>query len=167
MFEIERKYIIFKPDESVLSAQEGYSESKIEQVYISVGGGVCRRIRKRCGGGRTVCTETIKTTVSAVRSIEDEHEISLDEYEKLYRERDLSRSVINKTRRIFRYHGQLFELDYYPFWQKTCIMETELRTEDEKIEIPPFIKILEEVSEKIEYKNFSLAERIPPERTYD
>ena len=44
--------------------------------------------------------------------------------------------------------------------ENEAIMEIELSSEDENIQIPEFINVLEEVTNKEEYKNASIAKRL-------
>ena len=51
-------------------------------------------------------------------------------------------------------------LGIYPDMENEAIMEIELSSEDEKIQIPEFINVIEEVTDKEEYKNVSLAKTL-------
>ena len=44
--------------------------------------------------------------------------------------------------------------------ENEAIMEIELSKEDEKIKIPEFINVIEEVTEREEYKNSNMAKRL-------
>ena len=44
--------------------------------------------------------------------------------------------------------------------ENEAILEIELSNEDEKIQIPEFINVIEEVTKKEEYKNASLAKML-------
>ena len=90
-------------------------------------------------------------------------ELTEDEYERRLAARDPRRQTIRKTRYCLPYAGHVFEIDVFPFWTRQAIMEVELKNENEEFTLPPFIKILREVSEDPAYSNHSLAREIPPE----
>lgn len=163
--EIERKYIVKMPDLEILKAQRDYSVSEIVQIYLSSKNGVTHRIRKRTFSECTVCTETKKVRIDKMSAIEDEHEISLTEFDNLSATVKEGTRQILKMRHTFVSGGFCFEIDVYPEWKSTAIMEVELEAEDESFEIPPFIHVVEEVTGKKEYSNFSMSQNFPTENT--
>ena len=161
--ETERKYVIFKPDCDVLKAQKNFAESRIIQIYLESEKGVTRRVRARTKNGVTVYTETVKRRISCVSAEESEREITEEEYGKLSGLIAKGTRPIEKIRCTFDYLGQLFELDFYPQWQRTCVMETELSREDERAVIPEFITVLYEVTGRLEYTNAAMSRHFPSE----
>ena len=69
--------------------------------------------------------------------------------------------MIRKTRWCFRYEGQLFELDVFPFWDDRAYLEIELRDESQKVSLPPDLTIIREVTEDPRYTNAALSVKIP------
>ena len=55
------------------------------------------------------------------------------------------------------------EIDIYPEWDSTAILEVELRSRDEQISLPDFIKILKEVTGDKRYSNASMSRTFPEE----
>lgn len=161
--EIERKYVIVKPDESVLSALDGYALSEIEQTYLDSSEQVTHRVRKRRYADRTVCTETKKVRIDKMSVFEDEREIGEDEYAELLKHKKAGTVTLKKTRRVFEYRGQLFEVDTYPEWTKTAILETELPTRETVVEFPDFIKVVAEVTGEKKYSNAAMSREFPKE----
>ena len=161
--EIERKYVIIMPDIRILGEQEGYSVSHILQTYLESKPNVNRRVRSRDYGDRTVYTETEKTRIDEISSFEEEREISEAEYKSLLRLVKQGTHTVHKTRHSFLYHGQIFEVDIYPEWKRTAIMETELISRKAKVEMPEFIGIVAEVSGDKRYSNASMAHEFPGE----
>ena len=161
--EIERKYIIKKPKAEVLTRAEGYTSSEIEQIYLNSHPRVTHRIRKRKTGNITTYTETKKIRIDKVSAYEDEREISEEEYKSLSALTRADTRPVRKVRHTFVYENQLFEIDEYPKWKSICIMETELKARDEKVEFPSFIKIIKEVTGEREYSNAKMAESFPEE----
>ena len=159
--ETERKYIIRIPRTADMKECKSYSCSAIEQIYLPSEAGVTHRIRRRLTAGRSVYTETVKTRISAMSCIEDEKEIAKEEYARLKSLRDRNRRIVKKNRHTFLYEGQVFEIDIYPFRKNSCVMETELQSESERPALPPFVKVVKEVTGDHRYSNAALAKRIP------
>ncbi len=163
--EIERKYIIKMPDLSILAAQECYSESRILQIYLPAPDGETRRIRRRSFADSTAFIETRKIRVDSMSSTEIEREMSEGEFDGLSAAILGGTRPIEKTRHTFVYQGQLFEIDIYPQWRHTAIMETELPTRDTEVKMPPFLNILREVTGNKAYSNASMSRAFPKEET--
>ena len=162
--ETERKYIIKLPDFSLLEREAEYTSSDITQIYLNSNSGVTHRVRARSYGGKTVYTETKKVRISRVSAIEDEREISAAEYENLAKNIKHGTTPVQKTRHTFVYEGQLFEIDVYPSWKCTAIMETELDSRDKTVEIPDFIEIVADVTENKSYSNRGMSQSFPEEQ---
>lgn len=159
--ETERKFLIDMPDLTVLRRQKGYRKSRIEQVYLPDAPGVTHRIRARKTKGKTVYTETIKTRISAMSAIEDEKEITAEEYHRLRLARDKKRRIVYKTRHLFYINGQSYEIDVYPQKNRSCILETELPSEESEVILPDFLHVIREVTGDRRYTNASLAKEFP------
>ena len=157
-FEIERKYLVAMPDRKLL---DSFERSDIVQIYLKGEKGTTERVRKRTGSAGCVYTHTIKRKVSNIRRMEDEQEIDVSRYEQLLERADPGHRVVEKSRYCFRYAGQLWELDVYPFWSDKAIMEIELTDEAQKVDLPPFIKVIREVSDDRRYTNAAISQSIP------
>ncbi len=161
--EIERKYIIEIPAPALMESCEGYSKSEISQVYLASVRGLTHRIRKRVTGGEVRYYETKKIRLDKCSSREIEGEITESDFNKLLEKRAQDTKPIIKVRHSFSYKNQLFEVDIYPEWEHTCILETELSSRDKKVEFPQFLRILREVTGVREYSNASMSRAFPPE----
>jgi CYTH domain-containing protein len=161
--EIERKYVIVKPDTSVMKAQESYTSSEISQTYLTSAEGVTHRVRKRVYGDSVVYTETVKVRIDKISSYEDEREIDEAQYLVLLEKKREGSVTLKKTRHTFDYLGVTFEVDVYPEWERTCILETELIGRDEEVSFPEFIKVVKEVSGEKRYTNASMSHAFPKE----
>ncbi len=161
--EIERKYIILKPSVDLMRSCEGYTVSDIEQTYLESDAGVTKRVRKRSYSDKTDYTLTEKRRIDKISSYEDERHISEEEYLTELRSIRRGTRTVRKTRHTFEMHGRVYEIDIYPEWERTCIMETELADRDESLKIPPFIRVLAEVSGVREYTNASMSISFPNE----
>lgn len=155
--EIERKFIIRKP--LVLHRLE---HAAMEQTYLVSEKGT-RRVRSVEKNDEKQFYFTHKIRRSPLTAEETERKIDKKEYDALLLEADPTRHTIVKTRYYYPYGELLFEIDVYPFWQHQCVMEVELKCEDSKVEFPPDIEILCEVTSDKAYKNVSLAQSVPEE----
>lgn len=161
--EIEKKYIILKPRADELSVMADYSVSEIVQIYLSSPQGITHRVRSRKFTDRTVFTETTKVRIDKMSAYENEREITESEFESLSERRDKNTRAIKKHRHTFVFSGQLFEIDVYPEWHGTAILETELSDRDAKVEFPDFIKIVADVTGDKRYSNASMSRSFPEE----
>ena len=161
--EIERKYVIRKPNVAMLSSLEGYTVSDIEQTYLESAAHVTHRVRARSYGECTVYTETKKVRIDKMSVYEDEREIDEAEYERLLTEIKPGSRTVRKTRRVVLVGSVNFEIDEYPEWCRTCIMETELNSRDELVVMPPFLKVIAEVTGVKRYTNASMSREFPDE----
>ncbi len=161
--EIERKYIIEMPDISVLKNQPYYTESDIMQIYLSSDGKSTRRIRSRAYPEYTAYTETVKRRIDSMSAIEEEREISSSEFNLLKKEFKEGTRPILKTRHTFVCDGRTLEIDVYPDWKSSAVMEIELETREINPKFPPFIKVISEVTGDFRYSNASMAREFPKE----
>ena len=161
--EIERKFVIAMPDISLISSLDAYSSSEIEQTYLSSCVGVTRRVRARKYQGHTVYTETKKMRIDNMSAHEDEREVSFEEYEALLGEIKEGTVTIFKTRHTFAFSGRIFEIDIYPNWTKTAILEVELDSREASVEMPNFIKVVAEVTGEKKYSNAAMSHEFPKE----
>lgn len=159
-FEIERKFLIKYPPESVLDSCTDVTE--ITQTYL-LGGeeGFSERVRKRGKDGNYIYTHTRKKHISNIRRVELENEIAEKEYNELLLRADPERRIIYKKRYCLSYKDQLFEIDVYPFWDDRAIMELEMSDEGQNIDFPDNIEIIKEVTDDKRYTNASIARSIP------
>lgn len=161
--EIERKFVIVMPDLSLLSSLDGYTSSEIEQTYLSSENGVTRRVRARKYQSHTVYTETKKVRIDDMSAHEDEREVSRDEYVTLLGEMKEGTLTIRKTRHTFDFCDRIFEVDIYPQWCRTAILEVELDSRKSDISMPDFIRVVAEVTGDKTYSNASMAMKFPKE----
>lgn len=163
--EIERKFVIRLPDLSVLTAVSGYTVSRITQTYLLSAPHVTHRVRRREYEGRVVYTETKKVRIDKLSSFEDERELTPLEYGELLATADPAANDVVKTRHTVPYGEYTLEIDVYPAWKSTCIMEIELPSRETEVKLPPFITVVAEVTGDKRYSNASMARSFPPELT--
>ena len=161
--ETERKFLIRKPSLSYLLSLHGAAATLIVQTYLLSAPGVTARVRRREGSGGVSYTATEKRRLSAMTAMEDERELSESEYRALLLRADPTLRPVEKTRVTLPHGDLLLEIDLYPFWERTAVLEVELPSEDTSFAFPPYLTLLREVTGELAYKNVSLAARIPPE----
>ena len=161
--EIERKYVIMMPTEEELAASDSHTSSRITQIYLDAEKGTTHRVRRREWESGTVYYETVKQRIDAISVVETEGEITEERYLDLAANPARGTRPIVKVRHTFSYLGQLFEVDIYPEWQKSCILETELSSRTERAQLPDFIKVVREVTGERAYSNHSMSHSFPPE----
>ncbi len=161
--EIERKFIIEMPAQAELEKIDGYTRSEILQIYLVSERGETRRIRRRHYPDKTLYYETKKVRLDPMSSKESEREISEDDFEQKRKEIKDGTSPVNKIRHTFPYLGHTFEIDVYPEWKRSSIMEVELSSREEEVVFPPFIKIIKEVTGIKDYSNASMSVSFPKE----
>lgn len=153
--EIERKFLI----EQTPSLWQNCSEEiGIVQIYLKRDDpGTQRRVRSWKTGGAEKYFYTEKRFISAAVREENEREISREDFLRLKNEADPSLVPIEKTRLIIPFQGQRFEADVYAFEKRLATMELELSSEDQEIRLPPFVKVIREVTGEKAYSNAVLA----------
>ena len=160
-FEIERKYLIYYPNIKELENMPNCTKVDIIQTYLKSIDDTERRVRARGIDGEYMYYLTEKRKVSDIKRVEVERRLTQDEYLKYLMEADNRLHPIHKTRYCLSENNQYFEIDIYPEWDKQAIMEIELSSEDDKVQIPSFIKVLKEVTDDDKYKNYSMAKEMP------
>ena len=159
--EIERKFLVKKID---MSRMPSHQKIEIEQFYMISDNGEELRLRKRGykGSFSYFLTKKTKTSDPMVR-YETETIISHYEFLALSRNIDPSKSVLIKNRICFLHNNQYFELDFFKSpkrMKNMIILEIELTEQNDKVEIPNWIKIEKEVTGEPEYSNYKLATNI-------
>lgn len=158
--EIERKYLITPPDESVMDAVrscDGYNSSKIEQMYIKGEHGEGGRIRRREYADRCLYYYTLKQEINGLSRFETEYEITAEDYARLSETILENTRAVRKVRHCFEYKGQLFELDVYDFSEPFSTLEIELESEEQQVTLPDFIDVIADVTGDKRFRNFTLA----------
>ena len=161
--EIERKYVILMPDVELIRTMEEYTVSDITQIYLVARKGETHRIRSRRYPDRTVYTETRKRRIDGISCEEIEEEIDEAWFLALSTHPATDSHPVIKTRHTFAYLGKTVEIDVYPQWQRSAVMEVELSDREEKLALPPFISIVKEVTGDHKYSNSSMSKQFPLE----
>ena len=136
---------------------------EIIQTYLQSEDGQDRRVRQRGENGTFLYYETVKRTLPSGQVVELSRRITDREYLSLLLDADTERRQLRKTRFCMTYGKQSLKIDLYPFWHKQAMVQLHMRDEKEPVNFPPELKLIREVTGVKEYKNSSLALRIPEE----
>lgn len=161
--EIERKFLIEKPDVNFLESLKNCKRVDIIQTYLISDPCEEKRVRQRGRDGSYIYTLTTKKHISDIKRIETEKRITDREYLSLLNNADTNVHQIKKSRYCLMHNNKYFEIDVYPFANKTAICEIELTDENEQIVMPNFLKIIKEVTNDKRFSNYSFASNIPQE----
>jgi CYTH domain-containing protein len=160
MIEIERKFLLKsipdgKPSETI----------KIKQWYLKVDGiwERARSMESNIYGIKWV--HTIKTRISDSSNIEEERDLSKDQFDDFVKRCKGSKQnakYITKQRRIYPDGELKWEVDIFSQKCHIIVAEIEIPTEDYDLQIPEFIqkKSLLEVTGMKQFSNRSLSNRI-------
>lgn len=157
--EIERKYRVRRPDPERLPASR--STILIVQTYL-VGNeeGAEFRVRQWTHHGASTYFKTVKRSKGpgVLERVEEESIIDREEYDQLLKHADPRRRSINKVRTCFVFNNLRFELDDLTSIEPDLyLMEVELTDKAQQVDLPPFIDVIEDVTENPAYKNSALA----------
>lgn len=156
--EIERKFLLKaiptnKPDEVI----------NIDQYYWKNSKGIWERVRKYESIKEKRFIHTIKKSVAKGVNIEDEKDITSEEFEKFlskcFKEGAQSK-FISKDRLIYKISDEIkWEVDVFDSGYKLIIAEVEIPKKNYKLEIPEFIKdvLLMEVTNLKQFSNRNLS----------
>ncbi len=156
--EIERKYLIARPDLQLLESMPNCERVDIVQIYLkSDDPGEERRIRQRGSNGHYVYFMTRKRKADGIRRVEIEERLTQEEYISCLVEADPAYHPIHKKRYCLSENGLYFEIDIYPEWQDKAVMEVELHSEDQPVSFPAGIDVIREVTDDPAFSNHELA----------
>ena len=156
--EIERKYLIARPDLSVLERKLNCERVSIIQTYLTSDcDGEERRIRMRGVNGHFIYFMTRKRKISGIKRIEIEERLTQDEYIAHMVEADPEFRPIHKDRYCLSENGLYYEIDIFPEWKDRALMEIELHSEDQAVVFPEGIDVIREVTGDPEYSNHEIA----------
>jgi len=166
--EQERKWLVEPPTSWIQFGElldHVVDVKRISQTYLKAEDGKqAARVRKTLSGlvGDTEVEYHFnrKKPVETGVHQEEEHEISGKEYQNNLKKADPEKCAIEKTRFVFKWHDQEFELDLFKGHLKgLAILELEMDDIDSKIELPSFLKIKKEITKDKRWTNFALADK--------
>jgi CYTH domain-containing protein/thymidylate kinase len=157
--EVEQKFLI--EPYNLESIPVHVMVSKIVQDYlISPFEGEERRVRSRSDDGGTSYFYTVKRKIRPGVRTEIERVIDKEEYERLLGLKDQNFQTIKKHRACFFFQGQFIEIDTFDSPEShlnLCLMEIEQSMVQRELVLPPFLKVVKEVTDDEEYSNRFIA----------
>lgn len=155
--EIEDKYLVEPFDFANFPVP--YEVIDIKQTYLTPPEeGSEERVRMRKWLDSASYFHTIKRFAGKGTRTEIERIIGADEYERLLKKADPNKLPIKKKRHCFVWNAQYFEGDVFEEPHKGLyLLERERTNVNEATAIPPFIRVICDVTDDPAYKNGSLA----------
>ena len=86
--------------------------------------------------------------------------ISAKDYTALISQADTRVKQISKTRYCFIWNNMYYELDVFPFWNDKAILKIQPTDKSPKMEVPQFLRVIEDITDNMSYTNYSLAQNI-------
>ncbi|MBQ7238948.1 MAG: AAA family ATPase, partial [Bacteroidales bacterium] len=153
--EEERKYIV-----ELTAAIPDSTESDITQTYLVADPGCEIRLRRRSTNGNIANIHTTRKRLSTNEELVTERQVTNALYESLLQQADPYRRTIHKRRNSFIYQGQFFELDtYLDELEGLIILETKGIASHADLKLPPFLRIVKDITGDVSYYNPNLALR--------
>lgn len=156
--ERERKFLVSNSNLANLKLRQEVID--IEQTYLLSNKNESARVRKRGQHGSFTYTYTVKQQMAPGKNFEREKMISVKEFIRSLEQADPTRRTIKKERTCFLWENQYFELDHF---LAPChglyLLEAELETDGDQINLPPFLTIDKEVTDDPNYSNANLAKK--------
>ena len=156
--EIERKFLIRRPDPQALLQRPNCRPVDIVQTYLIPDGDADEvRIRQRGSDGHYVYWRTRKRKIGGPRRVEEEERLTERQYLTLLTRADPACRPIRKQRYCLSENGLYYEIDLYPDWPDQAILEIELRDESQPVVFPEEIEVIREVTGEEAFSNHALA----------
>ena len=150
---MERKFVV-----KIIDEIPGCAESEITQTYLMSEPGTEIRLRKRGSNGTYVYVQTTKKKVSSTEYIETERQITPQLYVQLLQQADPKRQSIRKIRKNFMWNKRYYELDTYVSPSMDLnILELDGKCGSQEVELPPFLKLVEDVTGNTDYFSINIA----------
>lgn len=158
----QKKYYINIDDTDIEKIKSISKVAKINQTYLDSSDNVEKRIRKITMDGVTTYNYTIHKYLEDGRKVKvSDKPISEKHYKELLEFKNKKKQTITKDRYFFPYKDNYFTLDIIDDYG---ILEINI-TKDGNIEIPEFIKVVEDVSDNESFQNFNIANKNSKELT--
>ena len=153
----QEKYLVDLGKTDIDYIKENGTSVEIEQVYLQSSDDVEKRIRKvKMGNSYTYYMSVYKVLEDGTKVIVSEKQIDSKVYDSLLEFKDERYSVVKKRRYYFTYQGEYFYLDVFANDNDLGIMEINV-TEDEKVLVPDFVAVIDQVTKDSKYSNKSMA----------
>ena len=151
------KYLVDLSKTDVDKIRENGKAMQIEQTYLTSDEYVEKRVRKVSFNDCVYYLFSVyKIQEDGSKVIISEKQVDKKVYDSLLEFKDKTCVSIRKIRYYFTYKGEYFNLDIFEDNKGSGILEVNVG-EDEKVIVPEYVSVLEEVSDKEEYFNRNIA----------
>ena len=153
------KYLIEVDDEllNIIKTEQNYSYSNIEQYYLHSTNGIERRIRKRIRNGSELYSYSEARIISTNERIKSDKVLSSRQYYDYNQEIDHNLKPIKKDRHAFIKNDLFYKLDIFDFDKSKGLLSLQI-PEGENINLPDYVKVIKDVTDDNNYKNYTLAQ---------
>ena len=155
--EMKRKFLIEFPDIRELENNPFVRKVDIIQTYLKAPEGIEHRIRQSGEHDYYTFYETIRRTVD-YQKLRLERRLTEERYMEMLAQADESFAPLHKTRYYFTYDRQYLMIDIYPFTKEQAVLEAIVPSEEEDVRIPPFVKVIREVTNEPSFKGKAVTE---------
>ena len=139
--------IVSDADVRELARRPNCQTVEILQAYLkSEIPGETIRIRQRGKNGNYVYFKTRKQVTESGKRIEKEERLTQNEYLELLMQADPDYRPIRKQRFCLSENGLYYNIDIYPQWKDTALMEIELYSGEDEVRFPEGIRVIREVT---------------------
>lgn len=153
------KYLV-EVDNTVIEQikhEQAYNNVRIEQYYLTSTAGIERRIRKRIRNGSELYSYSEAKYLSTNERIKSDKILSSRQYYDYSPEIDHNLKPINKERHSFFKDNQFYKLDIFDFDTTKGILSVQA-AEGQQPELPYYLKLVKDVTNDSNYKNYYLAQ---------
>ena len=165
MAHVQRKFLLIHDEDGRFIFDEPNSLKRetfdVEEVYLVKPNKDCLECKVRSRGKEDSFTY-IQETRSIIKGEEIimKRQITAREYIQLLDQKDLSMKQIDKKRHCFIFKNQNFVVDVFSNIEgRPAIMRIETHEKSDKVVIPPFVKVLREVTEDKKYSTYTMAQK--------
>lgn len=155
-FDTKKKYLIKYPNIAELEKMSNVEKVEIYQTYINCTNDEKIQIRKRGLNDSFVYYQT-RVRIQNGQLLQVEKQLTKNEYEEKLLNADKTRKQLHRTRYCFVEQNNFIEIDIYPFWKDKAILNIELNSKNEKVDLPSFVEVIEDISSNNAYLNSELA----------
>ncbi|MBE6121110.1 MAG: hypothetical protein E7190_00160 [Erysipelotrichaceae bacterium] len=157
---LRRKYLVEYPDIAWLKSNPYARKLDITETYLRAPEGSEYHLKKRDENGHHTYIYTQKKRINALKSLETEKRLTLDDYHDLLEQADPDMRPLHKERYFLSFDRQYFVVDLFPFWDNQAIVSIEVSSEDAEVRMPAELHVIREITEDETFRNRYMARYI-------
>ena len=154
-----KRYRIEVDDELLekFASEANYSTSHIIQHYLRPENGHERRIRMRETGDTVMYSYSDAKYLSTNERIKTDSVLTQRQYNDYLSQVDKNLNVIDKTRYSFIDNDEFYKVEVFDFDKSKGILCVDVPLDGSEIKIPDYIKVIRDVTDDVNFKNYYLA----------